>query len=387
MKKQLHVLVVSTWYPHGQDSLIGIYHKQFCKALAEAGVKVNMLHIDVKPISSSIVYPFKKKKYFVEEEGYRTYFRLMLNRRRLSQIWQQEAYTKKLEKLYAEYEAEYGRPDIIHAQVMVPAGYACCVLGKKLGVPVIITEHATYYQKFFTDWYIPYTKYVTENADMITCVGVPMKEYLQTVQGVPARILPNIVDCSLFARPKAEKEDDVLRFVTVCAMRHGKNVRRGLEALAKLRKDNKLPPFRYTVVGDGYLLKGYKENAREFGIDDCVDFVGQKTHEEIAEILSKSDIMLVNSDRETFCIPAVEGTAAGVPVVSTRCGGPEGFLTPEASELCEAAGADVLAEAILRMVTRLPDIKEEDVRAVAKPFDSAAVAAQAISYYNEILQK
>lgn len=387
LKKPLHVLVVATWYPHGKDTLIGIYHKQFCEALANAGVKVNMLHVDAKPVSSAMTFPFKKKKYYVEEQGYNTYFRLMLNRRRFSETWQQEAYTKKLEKLYREYEAENGKPDIIHAQVMVPAGYACCVLGKKLGIPVIITEHATYYQRFFTGWYVPYTKYVTENADMITCVGVPMKEYLQTAQGVTARILPNIVDCSLFARPKAEKEDDVLRFVTVCAMRHGKNVRRGLEALAKLRKDNKLPPFRYTVVGDGYLLEGYKENAREFGISDCVDFVGQKTHEEIAEILSKSDIMLVNSDRETFCIPAIEATAAGVPVVSTKCGGPEGFLPPEASELCEVGDADVLADAILRMVTRLPEIKEEEVRAVAKTFDGAAVAAQAIAYYEELLKK
>ncbi len=384
-QKPLHVLVVCTWYPHGGDKLIGIYHKQFCKALAEAGVKVNMLHIDAKPISSAFTYPFQKKKYVVQEEGYRTYFRLMLNRKRFSESWQLKAYTRKLEKLYREYEAEHGRPDILHAQTMIPAGYATCVLGKKLGIPVVTTEHASYYQRFFTGWHIPFMKYVAENAAMLTCVGHHMVDYLRKEKNISSRVLPNIVELSMFARPKAEKTDKTIRFISVCALRHGKNIRRGLQALAKLRSEGKLTDFHYTVVGEGYLKKGYMENAREFGLSDCVDFVGQKTHEEIAQLLTQSDIMLVTSNTETFCIPAIEATAAGVPVVSTKCGGPEGFLTPDAAEFCQVDDPDSLADAIMRMVERLPQMEEEKVRAVAKPFDSAAVAKQAISYYEEVL--
>jgi hypothetical protein len=47
---------------------------------------------------------------------------------------------------------------------------------------------------------------------------------------------------------------------------------------------------------------------------------------------------------------------------------------------------DSLADAIWRMVQRLPSLEEEKVRAVARPFDSAAVAQQAISYYEEVLK-
>ena len=177
-----------------------------------------------------------------------------------------------------------------------------------------------------------------------------------------------------------------LRIVTVCALRHGKNIRKGLQALAKLRDEGKLTDFKYIVVGDGYLLDGYKENAKELGLTEQVDFVGRKSHEEIAQILSGADIMLVTSNTETFCIPAIEAAAAGVPVVSTKCGGPEGFLTPEASELCEVDDADSMAAAIWRMVERLPQLSEEQVRSVARPFDGASVAKQAISYYEEVLK-
>ncbi len=381
----LHVLVIATWYPHGDDKLIGIYHKQFCHALAEAGVKVNMLYIDPLPISKAPLYPFKKKKLTIQEDGYKTWFRTMVNRRRLSEELQLKTYARKMEKLYLDYQAENGKPDILHAQVFLPAGYASCLIGKKYGIPVIVTEHATYFKKFFSGWQVPYSRFVAENAGKITCVGQSMKEYLRNEQNIPVEILPNIVECDTYARSKVKNQTGKLQFATVCAMRHGKNIRCGLLALAKLRKEGKLPDFHYTVVGDGYLLDGYKENAREFGLSDCVSFLGQKTHEEIAEILSRTDIMLVTSNIETFCIPAVEAVAAGVPVVSTRCGGPEGFLTPESSEICEPDDPDAYADAIYRMVQRLPEIQEEQVRAVARPFDGANVANQAIAYYQELL--
>ena len=384
-QKPLHVLVIATWYPHGGDKLIGIYHKQFCKALAEAGVKVNMLHVDAKPISKAFSYPFMKKTFKIEEEGYSTYFRLMLNRRRISEKLQQDAYVKTLRRLYKAYEAENGKPDILHAQVMIPAGHAACVLGKELGIPVVITEHASYFKRFFTGWHVPYMNYVAENAAKITCVGKHMVDYLEKERNISSQVLPNIVELSTFDRPREEKTDKTLRFVTVCALRHGKNIRRGLQAFAKLRDEGKLTDFHYTVVGEGYLKKGYIENAQELGLTDCVSFVGQKTHEEIAQILAQSDVMLVTSNMETFCIPAIEATAAGVPVVSTKCGGPEGFLTPDASELCEVDDPDSMADAIWRMVQRLPELEDEKVRAVAKPFDATAVAAQAISYYKEVL--
>lgn len=68
----LHVLVIPTWYPNGEDKLIGVYHKLFCTALAEYGVKTNMLYADRQGLSSLPKYPTMQKLYEESNIGYVT---------------------------------------------------------------------------------------------------------------------------------------------------------------------------------------------------------------------------------------------------------------------------------------------------------------------------
>jgi glycosyltransferase involved in cell wall biosynthesis len=76
----------------------------------------------------------------------------------------------------------------------------------------------------------------------------------------------------------------------------------------------------------------------ERGLDSSVEFVPHLPPEELPERLSRLDLLAVTSHQEGLCIAALESMAAGCPVVSTRCGGPEeyirdgesGFLTSRA---------------------------------------------------------
>jgi hypothetical protein len=75
-----------------------------------------------------------------------------------------------------------------------------------------------------------------------------------------------------------------------------------------------------------YLMDTYKEKVQNLGIMSYVTFHGRKTKEEISELLSLSDIFIIPSNYESFCITGLEALACGLPVVSTKCYGPEEYL-------------------------------------------------------------
>ena len=58
---------------------------------------------------------------------------------------------------------------------------------------------------------------------------------------------------------------------------------------------------------------------QEFGINDKVEFLGKQ--ESVACILSRCDLSLLNSEKESFGLAVLEAMACGVPAVTTNIGG------------------------------------------------------------------
>ena len=192
----MHVLIIPTWYPNGADKLIGIYHKEYANALAKNNVKVNMLYIDRQLISHPIRYLLMNKREVIDEGNYKTYIRKMYDIRRISYSMSINNYCNVLEKAFKEYIKENGKPDILHAQVTIPAGYAACRLGKKYNIPVVVTEHSSYYQRFFNEQNIKYSKFVLENS-YYTTVSKYMSDWINKNHG-KCDVLPNLVDIESF---------------------------------------------------------------------------------------------------------------------------------------------------------------------------------------------
>ena len=385
MKDNLHVLVIPTWYPNGRDKLIGIYHKTFCKVLAQTGkAKVNMLYVDRVGIKQLPQYPFMNKRYEEKGEGYTVYARRMLSRAKVSFKWQTKAYAKVMEKAFGEYVKKEGKPDVLHAHVAVPAGYAAARIGKKYGIPVLVTEHA------YSPWAKPeakeFSRFVAANAK-VTCVSTYLQNMLREKYDTDSELLCNVVDTSTFERPRALRNDGVYRLLTISALRPGKCVDDTIKALKLLRDRGEIGKFEFTVIGNGQTEAFYKQAAIDLDMTDCVKFVGRKDPAEAAEYLTHTDTLVLASNFETFGIPAREALAAGVPVVCTKCYGPETFLDETCAELCEFENPEDLARAIKAMYDRRGTFDEDALRAVAKGFGSEAIANRAFALYEELLAK
>ncbi|MFO1034704.1 MAG: glycosyltransferase family 4 protein, partial [Hyphomicrobiales bacterium] len=67
----------------------------------------------------------------------------------------------------------------------------------------------------------------------------------------------------------------------------------------------------------------------------------------VRDLARGCDACVIPSDHETFGLPAIEAMAAGKPVVTTRCGGPETVVTPETGVTVEKSNARALADAMV----------------------------------------
>ena len=118
----MNVLVVPSWYPGTSDSLLGIYHKEFTSAISKK-IDANMLFINKYGIKDIFKYLFTKRKQVIKEDGYNVYIYKMLDLSKISVSLGMNMYRRALERSYKDYIKDNKVPDIIHAEVTLPAGY------------------------------------------------------------------------------------------------------------------------------------------------------------------------------------------------------------------------------------------------------------------------
>lgn len=379
----MKVLVIPSWYPDGEDKLMGIYHKEYAHALANHGVDVDMLCVFRERLKYPIKYLLNKKKVVYQEDGYKVYLKRMLDLEKINLKLQMNLYCKNLEKLLKKYIKEKGKPDILHAQVTYPAGYATCVIGKKYNIPVLVTEHASHFTQYMENQYEPYGKYVLNNATFSTVSKLMQKQ----LDGKKSYVLPNIIDTSVFRVKKIKKSTKKLNLVTVSAFRIGKGVEDLIDAINILVNDRDMKNIHLSIVGDGYLFDTYKNKAESLGLHDYITFMGRKDKTEISEILSKNDIYVIPSHYESFCITGVEALACGLPIVSTKCAGPEEYIDKKCGEFCEVKNPESMSEAIIKISKKLDKYDISYLASVAERYSPLAVTNIAKEIYKKILKK
>lgn len=380
----MKILVIPTWYPNGKDQLMGIYHKEYCEALAkDKEIGINILFIETTRLSEPIKSITAKKWECIKEKNYNVYISRMINMAKINEKWQFKRYVKRVDKAFKRYLKTNPMPDILHAEVTIPAGYATCLIGKKYNIPVVVTEHASSFEKFFEGKYAKYSKFVLENAYFTTVSNYMLNKL--PMNTTKKAVIPNLVDTDSFKLTR--KKIEGLRIAYVCAFRKGKRVEDLLSALKIIVDEKKVNDVKLTIVGDGYLNEQYLDKCHELGIDNYVDFVGRKSKSEIAKILNQNNIFAIPSLMETFCIPGIEALASGMPIVSTKCCGPEEYVDEKCGKLVNIKNPKEMADAILEVYNNLYKYDINYLRSVADKYSAKNVCNIAKNIYKEILEE
>lgn len=387
----MHILILPSWYPSHPDDINGVFFRDQARALVEKGHKVGVISVKLRSLRTI----FKSAKDeseqpFEVDEGiltYRDYVWKLVSRLPYVKYW---LWRLGANRILKRYIAEQGLPDIIHAHSAIYGGKVAAEWGERFGIAVVLTEHSSRFANHrYKKWQLDLARAAATGADARIAVSPPLGEVLGRQLGHevgPWRWIPNMV-ASRFSDTNVKKprrEGQPPRLLNLARMHENKGHEDLLKAFAKAFPAPS--QVELWLGGDGRTRQQLEEKTLALGVSDRVRFLGQVTPADVPSLLAEVDMFVFASHYETFGVVVAEALTVGVPVVSTRCGGPEYIIQDGDGALVERRSADALARVMKEQLAQLSSFDRVAIRerALAR-FSGSAVAGQLETVYQQIL--
>jgi len=230
-----------------------------------------------------------------------------------------------------------------------------------------------------------------KSADAIMVENDWMFDYAQAVNGERRpiiRFVPPGVDADRFS-PLPHRNLRADPYI-LCVGRlddERKNIALVLRAFAALPAD--LLRTRLVLAGWAGPSKGFWRLAEGLGVRTRISMVESPTSEELVSLYRSASVFALSSDEEGFGIVLIEAMACGVPVVSTRCGGPDGIVRDGKEGYLTGVGDTAeFTDRLTRLLSseRLNRTMGDAARrTVLERFDSRVAGAALLNTYDELL--
>ena len=274
---------------------------------------------------------------------------------------------------------------MVHAHVGIPDGAAAALVATALGVPLVVTEHASSAPGALEEEEEARRAYreLLGEGRRTVAVSRALASRLEAPLGLAAGsipVVPNIIRFDDFPLGTADARDpDELLWVGARRERKGMDVLLRAVALARERR----PELHLRLIGrapDVATEGRWLDLAEEVGLGDAVAFEPPADRAGVAAAMRRAAIFVHPSPFETFGMVAAEALASGLPVAARRSGGVEEVLAGQdaGAELADGDDAAALADAILRLRSRLAEIDLAAIRATVIDRFPATAAIAAI---------
>ncbi len=265
-------------------------------------------------------------------------------------------------RLYEKAAASFGTPALLYAH-FGDAAIDAAALKRRFGVPVVVLEHDSgILTGSYTGAALRARREACEQADAVLAVSEALAEKVQALTRRRVGVVPNIVPAYMFEGAAADAEPDAFRFVSVGNMVPSKCFDETLCAFAALGDTR----ARLLLAGDGPEQPRLRALAESLGVGSRVEFLGRVDNRALAGLLRRCGCFVLPSRFETFGVAYLEAMAAGLPVVATRCGGPEEFVNENNGLLIPVGDREALTGALRHMLTRHADYDPAAIRAFAR---------------------
>ena len=279
------------------------------------------------------------------------------------------------------------RIDAIDAHYLYPDGVAAVWLGRRLGVPVVITARGTDVN-LIPRYRVPrrLIRGAMAGAAGLIAVSAALKAAMVGL-GAPAEkvtVLRNGVETAVF-RPPADRAAARaalgLTRPTLISVGHLIE-RKGHHLVIEALRD--LPEWELIVAGDGPERARLAGLTRTLGLGERVRLLGARPHAELPALYGAADVLVLASSREGWANVLLESMACGTPVVATNIwGNPEVVQEPAAGVIVER-GAGAIAEGVRRVAAGTPD--RAATRAYAERFSWDETTAGQLTLFRRVVE-
>lgn len=390
--RRLSVLYLPRWYPHRYDPMMGLFiGRHGLSVLPHADVSVLYVHADDKLSGKTIDIEQSEDDLFTV----RVYFKK-------SKL--QPSFLANLINLYRFFQSHYfgwkiirksrQMPDLLHVHVLTRCGIVALIVKILTGIPYVITEHWTRYlpttdtyhgtlRKWLTALVVKYASAVmpvTANLrDAMIANGLKNKNY---------RVIPNVVDVEKFQPVKQAVDSAKKTLVHLsCFTDKQKNISGILRVMKMLSE--KRDDFVLKLIGDGDDFAAMKSLADQLGLTGrFVEFTGLKENEELVELLSQANLMIMFSNYENLPVVILESYSCGVPVISTKVGGIHEHMNDNLGRLVEMQNEMQFLRALENFLEDPGIYRSEKIRTYAVDHFSNEVIGNSIyTVYNQVVRQ
>ena len=265
--------------------------------------------------------------------------------------------------------------DIVHAHSPFTIGKLAAKTAKKKNTPFIMTMHSQYKQDFYKHTKSKLlTKILTDNIVKVFSksdeVWTMNNKTAETLQGYGYKgnffLIPNATEYVPFDKPeqynkyinsKYDIKKNQLVFLFIGRLIALKNIHFIVDSL-KIVKDSGID-FKMIFVGSGPDEESLKKQIKELNLQDCILLTGTiKDREELAKIITRSDLFLFPSIYDVSSLVQIEAAAFNTPAVLINGSLTSATITDNVNGFLSENSVDAFAEKIIEISNDKEKLKE-----------------------------
>ena len=368
MSRRKQILFLASWYPSAVDKTSGLFVRNHAIEISK--------NFDVTTLSFHII-----------REGRLFWWKKSVDNE-VSGLTECRVYIRDLGKIINLFSLfflansilmgrlllHWGRISAVNLNVVYHLGvfvFPVLVLFRK---PLVVTEHWTGYfpEDGRFDKLGSLVKWIIRKIyGMSSAVVVISNSLLRQLDelfavGSKTKLVANFLNVPDSPREQSVIPNGKCEVLSVCYM---DDRMKGVSALVKAFHQvlSVFPQAKLTILGGGADLDNLMLLSRKLGLtENQLEFRGFVSNDVVQKFYRSSSFFVLNSNFETFSIATAEALLNGLPVLVTKCRGPEEYVDTEMGLLIEKGNDLALVKGLEEMIDRWRTYDSAKIHNLAK---------------------